>query len=194
MTIGAPAAAVTVEYRDIARARVVFRGGDTGLSETYSVSRGELAIELHGPRWSLRDVLTSPGRPASLTVQLPSALERKAPSLHLDSAAGNVDARGAFGRVAVETAAGDVHVTGAVNGLDIETAAGDVVLELASAPSSLHVETTAGNQRTVLPSGDYDISTDSVAGAVSNDFSTRVGSGPRYSFEAVAGDIRVERR
>jgi hypothetical protein len=58
----------------------------------------------------------------------------------------------------------------------------------------MRVETTAGEQRILLPAGSYAITTETVMGEVSNALGSDADAARRYVLSATMGDIEVAER
>jgi hypothetical protein len=129
---------------------------------------------------------------------------------------------GDFRDVDVESGAGEIRLSGSVADLEVESGAGDLAghpevvltaddlrvsgevsatsgagdteLDLVTAPTAMRLETAAGEQRILLPEGDYAITTETTMGDVANAFGSDPDATRRYVLSATMGDITVEQR
>jgi DUF4097 and DUF4098 domain-containing protein YvlB len=142
---------------------------------------------------------------------LPETLD---PELDLTSTAGDISVSGFFVDTTLTSAAGDILIAGGTANLTLETTAGDINarnvdpmgevrststagstrLNLTTAPSAMTVETTAGDQLIRVPLGDYDITTDTLMGEVTNSLGSDPDSTYPYRFTSTMGDIAIEQK
>ncbi|MDX2376453.1 hypothetical protein M4I32_06530 [Microbacterium sp. LRZ72] len=143
------------------------------------------------------------------TLTLPAELERTELDATLALAAGDLEASGRFGQLAVEMGAGDLTVSGAARDVTADVSAGRAQLDLdgvsqaqiavsagqlmgrftGSAPTDVGLTVSAGSLELALPDETYDVRADVSAGDLDNRLDTSNASPRVVEAEISAGQV-----
>ncbi len=205
---------VSIEYRDVDRAALVFDQRDLNLRFSQQIQNSTLTVIVEeGSRWNPWTWTPSLTHP-KLQLVLPESFRDSGLRVDIETTAGDLDIDGDFSVIDLTTTAGDVRVSGTADALrfngtagdldldnfatdgDISAnlTAGDATLTLASLPASISLESTAGDMTVTLPSGAYKINAKTTLGDVSQQATSSPTADRVYDFRSTVGDISIRQR